>query len=1522
MAFTPVAVTGTITGPDGLPSAGAYIIFSLTGTIYDSTTGTFATAAPSTATTAADGTFTITLDATDDASTYPKGQAYRCEIQVPASSPEGLYGPGTYFPVYFFQLPAASAPTVDLGQLISNTAIPAYKGATGATGPGGGATGPTGPGVGSTGAQGPTGASGVTGVTGSTGPTGATGRTGATGSVGAQGNTGAQGASGATGNTGPTGFVGTPGNTGGTGSTGPTGAPGFNGAPGTTGLTGPTGFTGVTGATGGTGATGAAATGATGPTGIASTGPTGTSGLTGPTGAAATGSTGVTGPTGLVGSQGATGFNGAPGATGSQGPTGLQGSTGLTGATGVTGPTGVTGTTGPTGGTGVTGPTGVTGGTGATGAGGLTGPTGAYVTGNVYMPPPSGDTTGATDTAAFNACLATIKAGTTGKGNILFQVADVNHPYYLQNCNEIQTRGIGIQGPGSGSCFIYAVNTGPVFSIHDHGFYSDVRFLPTLNAISGLTILGNNAPAGAVGLEYGDSEYSTIEDLTVAFFQGTGSIGVHFNNIVTSSYCEKVTARITAVSCTTGILFDQNSGLSSGVGTTPVTVSAMTAAGTVVTATVTSVANMYVGDSVTIASAAGLTNVNGTWTLTAVNWSNSTVVFSVSSAPTGTYTASSATLTDTRGSSSSSFSYCNFRFNFYQIANEDGVSITNGCRLLGCETSIVGNFYNNNSAANTGTVLRLTGSATGSDGTTNSSMTGLGRIFIAVEADVPQYTVTGLTAATTSTPITVTFTGAAVPSVGDSVKFGTVTGTFAALSNNSYTVQAPVSGTTLTIPNTIAVAGTQTGLSVTTSPGHAAHSTIQFGAVTNTIIASGSMEWLVGTGGKSFVGSNAASLSSSASGYCFTWNSPVGTISGDNNLLYKYTRNATATLLPSEYTVFTGSTASQTLTLPNANAQNGCVQTILNLASVPVTVAAPSGTTLNNLGTVGSITLPVNGCIQVVLTGTVWYAIDTNVDAGDVTGTPNARTLAATANVSSVIKSFNIVTQPDEVVIAPSNSTSWANLYCTGSGDETVINAAIAGLSNGGTVKLLAGQFNRTNPIVCDVDNVTIEGANRSATYISPGASAAGAADLIVGNGRQVSNPQIKNLTLYDASGGAGTPATGSGYGLLMRANTPYLEQVFTQATKLDGIRLEAYKTLGANSGALNGAIGTTPSPGTQETWVFTSTASLTMSAYYLVQPPTGSDYDPEWVQCVSITDGTHAVIARALGTTPAKTHVTASFLQAFTVANPVFDGILFGCQIIYANRDGVVADPNVQNFDFSTVRSEGGNGTLGQLTRNGFWIAGVGHHLVACHPYQCSSNGLLLQSTIPTGASASVTGGDYETCPTGIKTSSVARLLVSGGTRFFANTTADMNLTGNSALGTYLLGDFEMTSTAVANHIFASGTAGQLVEIHDFVINGGAVGIQINTGATASGIAYRGGIGQGTITGITSYGVQAKDVSSISVHDVTVSTSGATAIVEQATAAGNSNYNNIHDNTIVGSATITTVGANTINHNNLLGAP
>lgn len=74
------------------------------------------------------------------------------------------------------------------------------------------------------------------------------------------------------------------------------------------------------------------------------------------------------------------------------------------------------------------------------------------------------------------------------------------------------------------------------------------------------------------------------------------------------------------------------------------TITAMSNVGITVTATIADTTDMIVGEAIAISGATGLTNVNGSWTIQSI-LSGTTFTFMVITTPTGSYSASSATVT-------------------------------------------------------------------------------------------------------------------------------------------------------------------------------------------------------------------------------------------------------------------------------------------------------------------------------------------------------------------------------------------------------------------------------------------------------------------------------------------------------------------------------------------------------------------------------------------------------------------------------------------------------------------------------------------------------------------------------------------------------------------------------------------------------------------------------------------------------------------------------------------------------------
>ena len=171
------------------------------------------------------------------------------------------------------------------------------------------------------------------------------------------------------------------------------------------------------------------------------------------------------------------------------------------------------------------------------------------------------------------------------------------------------------------------------------------------------------------------------------------------------------------------------------------------------------------------------------------------------------------------------------------------------------------------------------------------------------------------------------------------------------------------------------------------------------------------------------------------------------------------TRSATATLLAGEETIFTGSTATQTLTLPGSTAQASTINTITNLASVTVSVAQGSGTTLNyNNVTTSPIVLAVGQSITFILIGAVWYA--TNNDMLPFTGS-GSRVLATSPALVTPTLGAALATSINGLAISTSTGTltvaNGATLATTGAFTTTFAASATATMTLPGASATLAG---------------------------------------------------------------------------------------------------------------------------------------------------------------------------------------------------------------------------------------------------------------------------------------------------------------------------------------------------------------------------------------------------------------------------------------------------------------------------------
>jgi|GEM_PF-6854804 len=166
----------------------------------------------------------------------------------------------------------------------------------------------------------------------------------------------------------------------------------------------------------------------------------------------------------------------------------------------------------------------------------------------------------ASDTA-FAAAYAAL-GGDTGEGNLLLGIGTYKLTSFV-----CKSPNIGMQGPGSASCVIKSYATGDTLRINSLTFNHTSAFSQTFKGgkWSGFTIDGTNAGSSASGMHYGDIMGGRFEDIIIQNFSGTSAIGLWMDNV--NGWTERMTwSGLQVINCTKCILFDVNSGASSGAG--------------------------------------------------------------------------------------------------------------------------------------------------------------------------------------------------------------------------------------------------------------------------------------------------------------------------------------------------------------------------------------------------------------------------------------------------------------------------------------------------------------------------------------------------------------------------------------------------------------------------------------------------------------------------------------------------------------------------------------------------------------------------------------------------------------------------------------------------------------------------------------------------------------------------------------------------------------------------------------------
>jgi hypothetical protein len=314
-------------------------------------------------------------------------------------------------------------------------------------------------------------------------------------------------------------------------------------------------------------------------------------------------------------------------------------------------------------------------------------------------------------------------------------------------------------------------------------------------------------------------------------------------------------------------------------------------------------------------------------------------------------------------------------------------------------------------------------------------------------------------------------------------------------------------------------------------------------------------------------------------------------------------RTASATVAAGEETIFTGSTASQTLTLPSAP-QHSTENVVLNLASVAVTIAPGGSDTLNNFGTAGNIAVAPGEVVQLIYVGTVWYALSAGLSARAVLAYIAAN--YATLSDFSAVANFRWGSGAPQIIVTPTIDARYdtyldyvgGEMYeLTGAGPYTTGNT----WSSYGVQTWTPGGM--ANPMNTEGD-VIVGGPSGAAQRLGAGASGTallsrGSGNLPVfgspiniqtfgpsGSGQTWTKPAVANVVRVILQGGGGSGGSGASEALAAAAGGgagggagSYIDYTFlaSDLASTETVTVPVAATGGAHVTTGNGNTGSSP---------------------------------------------------------------------------------------------------------------------------------------------------------------------------------------------------------------------------------------------------------------------------------------------------------------------------------------------------------
>jgi hypothetical protein len=184
------------------------------------------------------------------------------------------------------------------------------------------------------------------------------------------------------------------------------------------------------------------------------------------------------------------------------------------------------------------------------------------------------DVTGATDAtsrimAAYNSLVAQQVVPPNGSKIILpagvFKISTAGVLNLLG-------QGISLEGAGkastvlmfygTGDCLRMAITNFTTVTSGHYGSDTSAQTVPSAGTLRGFSIDGQNAGAGSTGIHFGDSPFARWDDVEVRNFKGSGSIGVHMDNVYGLHSERGNWDGVSLHYNTTNLMFDVNGGSS------------------------------------------------------------------------------------------------------------------------------------------------------------------------------------------------------------------------------------------------------------------------------------------------------------------------------------------------------------------------------------------------------------------------------------------------------------------------------------------------------------------------------------------------------------------------------------------------------------------------------------------------------------------------------------------------------------------------------------------------------------------------------------------------------------------------------------------------------------------------------------------------------------------------------------------------------------------------------------------------